>query len=134
MGLKRTKLIGITNLTGITPNPIGIFTSGTTQTSSGVAGTTYIRSIVTHNTSGINTAACSIYIAPNGVNASSSGTNHLISQVNLNPTETYFFDYAYPLVLENGDKIAINITHPVMGATGVGTGTQMNVQILGDTV
>lgn len=134
MGLKRTKLIGITNLTGITANPIGIFTSGTTSTAAGVAGTTYIRSIVTHNTSGIHTAACLIYVTPNGVNASSSGTNHLISQVNINPTETYFFDYNYPLVLENGDKIAIDITHPVLNNVGYGTGVQMNVQILGDTV
>ena len=57
MGLKRTKLIGITSVSGLTANPIGIFTSGTTVTAAGVAGTTYIRSIVTHNT-------CLLYTSP----------------------------------------------------------------------
>ena len=133
MGLKRTKLIGITSVSGLTANPIGIFTSGTTQTAAGVAGTTYIRSIVTHNTSGIHTACCSIYVAPNGVTAANATVDHKISQVNLDPTETYFFDYAYPMVLTNGDKICVDVVHPVLNAPGFATNTQMNFQILGDT-
>ena len=71
MVLKGTKLLDVKNITGLTA-PVGIFTAGNTVTAAGVAGTTYVRSIVTHNSSGINTAGCSIYIAPNRVTASAT--------------------------------------------------------------
>ena len=52
MGLKRTKLLGIQAVTGI--STVGILTVGTTQTAGGVgiASTTYLRGVVMHNTGG----------------------------------------------------------------------------------
>tara|TARA_B000000557_G_C20542548_1_gene345454 strand:+ start:123 stop:530 length:408 start_codon:yes stop_codon:yes gene_type:complete len=133
MGLQRTKLLDIKNITGPS-SPVGIFTAGNTVTAAGVAGTTYVRSIVTHNSSGINTAGCSIYIAPNGVTASSATADHRVSRVDINPNETYFFEYNYPLVLTSGDQIAVDVVHPSASSVGgIATGTQMNIQIIGDT-
>ena len=50
MALKRTKLLGITSVTGI--NTVGIFTVGVTDCTGpvGVASTTYVRGIIAHNT------------------------------------------------------------------------------------
>ena len=50
MGLKRTKLLGIQAVTGI--STVGILTVGTTATAGGVgiASTTYLRGVVMHNT------------------------------------------------------------------------------------
>ena len=42
MGLQRTKLLDVKNITGLTA-PVGIFTAGNTVTAAGVAGTTYVR-------------------------------------------------------------------------------------------
>ena len=52
MALKRTKLLGITSVTGI--NTVGIFTVGVTDCTGpvGVASTSYIRGIIQHNTGG----------------------------------------------------------------------------------
>ena len=48
MALKRTKLLGIQNVTGI--NTVGILTVGVTQTAGGVgiASTTFLRGVVMH--------------------------------------------------------------------------------------
>jgi hypothetical protein len=48
MALKRTKLLNIQSVTGIAT--VGIFTAGVTSTAAGVAGTTYIRGVIMHNT------------------------------------------------------------------------------------
>ena len=50
MALKRTKLLGIQNVTGI--NTVGILTVGVTQTAGGVgiASTTFLRGVIMHNT------------------------------------------------------------------------------------
>ena len=50
MALKRTKLLGIQNVTGI--NTVGILTVGVTQTAGGVgiASTTFLRGVILHNT------------------------------------------------------------------------------------
>ena len=50
MGLKRTKLLGVQSITGI--STVGILTVGTTQTTGGVgiASTSYIRGVIMHNT------------------------------------------------------------------------------------
>ena len=63
MGLKRTKLLGIQAVTGI--STVGILTVGTTQTAGGVgiASTTYLRGVVMHNT-GLATATAGLYIYP----------------------------------------------------------------------
>ena len=63
MGLKRTKLLGIQAVTGITT--VGILTVGVTPTAGGVgiASTTYLRGVVMHNT-GLSTATSSLYVYP----------------------------------------------------------------------
>ena len=68
MPLRRTKLLNVQSVTGIAT--VGIFTVGITNTGGpvGVASTTYIRSIIMHNT-GVNTCSSSIYIYPNTVSS-----------------------------------------------------------------
>ena len=62
MTLQRTQLIGITSITGI--NTVGIFTAGVTPIPVGIASTSYIRSVIMHNT-GTGTCRCSLYVNPN---------------------------------------------------------------------
>ena len=57
MALKKTQLIGITSVTGI--NTVGIFTAGVTNTPVGIASTSYVRSVIMHNT-GLGTARVSL--------------------------------------------------------------------------
>jgi len=129
MALQRTKLLGIQAVTGI--NTVGIFTAGVTNTAAGVAGTTYIRGLVMHNT-GLASCTSSLYVYPNGVAASGVGkTEYRLSRVDLISNETFFFEMNYPLVLTDQEKIVVEITSPVQG--GVGVGSVVNYQILGDT-
>lgn len=129
MALKRTKLLGIQSITGI--NTVGIFTAGTTSTAAGVAGTTYIRSVIMHNTSSA-TGTSSLYIYPNGVSVTGvAQTAYRLARVDLSSNETFFFESNYPIVLTSGDKVVVEITAPATGGTGIGT--VINYQILGDT-
>ena len=61
MALRRTKLLSIKSVTGIAT--VGIFTAGATTTDAGTAGTTYVRSVIMHNT-GLGTARVSLYVNP----------------------------------------------------------------------
>ena len=132
MALKKTKLLNVTSVTGIAT--VGILTVGTTQTGGGVriASTTYIRSVVMHNT-GLGTARTSLYLYPIG--ASPSGAAGLatcrILRVDLAPSETTFFETNYPIVMTNGDKLVVEITAPDTG--GVGIGSVVNFLVNGDT-
>ena len=129
MPLQRTKLLGVQSVTGIAT--VGIFTAGVTNTAAGVAGTTYIRSVIMHNT-GLNTCTSSLYVYPTGVAATGVGlTVHRLARVDLSSNETFFFESNYPLVLTNQDKIVVEITQS--GAGGAGIGSVVNYQILGDT-
>jgi hypothetical protein len=129
MALQRTKLLGVQSVTGIAT--VGIFTAGVTTTAAGVAGTTYIRSVIMHNT-GLATCTSSLYVYPNGVAATGVGvTAYRLAKVDLASNETFFFESNYPLVLTNQDKIVVDITAPANG--GAGIGSVVNYQILGDT-
>ena len=135
MALRRTKLLSIQSVTGIAT--VGIFTVGTTQTAGGVgiASTTYLRGIISHNT-GLATATSSIYIYPSTVSSPVTGvaiTAHRLSRVDLRSNETFFFECNYPIVLGNQDKIVVEITAPFSTVGGVGVGSVVNYQILGDT-
>ena len=131
MALRRTKLLSVQSVTGIAT--VGIFTAGTTSTAAGVAGTTYIRGIVSHNT-GLSTATSSLYIYPSGVTATGVGqTAYRLARVDLASNETYFFETNYPLVLTSGDKVVVEITTPSAASGGSGIGSVVNYQILGDT-
>jgi hypothetical protein len=131
MPLQRTKLLGVQSVTGIAT--VGIFTAGVTNTAAGVAGTTYIRSVIMHNT-GLNTCTSSLYVYPTGVAATGVGlTVHRLARVDLSSNETFFFESNYPLVLTNQDKIVVEITQPAVSVGGAGIGSVVNYQILGDT-
>ena len=131
MGLKRTKLLGIQSVTGIAT--VGILTVGTTQTAGGVgiASTTYLRSVIMHNT-GLATCTSSLYVYPSGVAVSGVGkTVYRLARVDLASNETFFFEMNYPLVLVDQEKIVVEVTAPTSG--GAGIGSVVNYQIIGDT-
>ena len=133
MGLKRTKLLGIQAVTGI--STVGILTVGTTQTAGGVgiASTTYLRGVVMHNT-GLATATSSLYMYPNSVAVTAiAQTAYRLARVDLDSNETFFFEMNYPLVLTNQEKIVVEVTQPATAVGGAGIGSAINYQILGDT-
>jgi len=131
MALRRTKLLNVQSITGIAT--VGIYTVGVTSTAGGVgiASTTYLRSVIMHNTS-TATARSSLYIYPSGVAVSGVGiTAHRLLRVDLSSNETFFFETNYPIVLTNQDKIVVEITAPASGGSGIGS--IVNYQIIGDT-
>ena len=131
MGLKRTKLLGIQAVTGI--STVGILTVGTTQTAGGVgiASTTYLRGVVMHNT-GLGTATAGVYVYPSSQAVVAYGiTANRLAKVDLASNETFFFEMNYPLVLVDQEKIVVEVTAPTSGGTGIGSA--INFQILGDT-
>jgi len=131
MGLKRTKLLEIQSVTGIAT--VGILTVGTTQTAGGVgiASTTYLRSIIMHNT-GLATATSSVYVYPSSETVSGVGkTAYRLGRVDLASNETYFFEMNYPIVLVDQEKLVVEVTAPGSGGTGIGS--IVNYQIIGDT-
>jgi hypothetical protein len=133
MGLKRTKLLGIQAVTGI--STVGILTVGVTQTAGGVgiASTTYLRGVVMHNT-GLATATSSLYVYPSGVSDVTVGqTAYRLARVDLDTNETFFYEMNYPLVLTDQEKIVVEVTQPSSTVGGAGIGSAINFQILGDT-
>jgi len=135
MALRRTELLNVQSITGIAT--VGIFTVGVTQTAGGVgiASTTYIRSVIMHNT-GLATATSSLYVYPSDTASPVTGvgvTTYRLARVDLASNETFFFETNYPLVLTGSDKIVVEVTAPATIAGGVGIGSIVNYQILGDT-
>jgi hypothetical protein len=131
MTLKKTKLLNVTSVTGIAT--VGILTVGTTSTGGGVgiASTTYIRSVVMHNT-GLGTARTSLYIYPDGVAATGAAqTSYRILRVDLAPSETTFFETNYPITLTGSDKLVVEVNAPDSGGTGIGSA--VNFLVNGDT-
>ena len=133
MGLKRTKLLGIQSVTGI--STVGILTVGTTQTAGGVgiASTTYLRGVVMHNT-GLATATSSLYVYPSGVSDVSVGqTAYRLARVDIASNETFFYEMNYPLVLTHDESLVVEVTAPAAVVGGTGIGSAINYQVLGDT-
>ena len=133
MALRRTELLNVQSVTGIAT--VGIFTVGVTQTAGGVgiASTTYIRSIVMHNT-GLGTARTSLYLYPSGTSSPVTGvgvTAYRLLRVDLAPSETTFFETNYPIVMTGSDKIVVEVNAPDSGGTGIGSA--VNFLINGDT-
>ena len=133
MALRKTELLNVTAVTGIAT--VGILTVGVTPTAGGVgiASTTYIRSIVMHNT-GLGTARTSLYIYPSSVSSPVTGvgiTAHRILRVDLAPSETTFFETNYPITLTNQDKLVVEVNAPDVGGTGIGSA--VNFLVNGDT-
>ena len=95
--------------------------------------TTYIRSVVMHNT-GLGTARTSLYIYPSTVSSPVTGagiTAHRILRVDLAPSETTFFETNYPITLTNQDKLVVEVNAPDVGGTGIGSA--VNFLVNGDT-
>ena len=134
MGLKRTKLLDIQSITGV--STVGIFTVGVTDCTGpvGVASTSYIRGVVAHNT-GLATATASVSVYPAGVaRAEVTGygiTAYRLARVDVSSNETFFFEPNYPIVMVDREAFVVEVNAPTAGGTGVGT--VMNFQILGDT-
>ena len=133
MALRRTELLNVQSVTGI--STVGIFTVGVTQIAGGVgiASTTYIRSVIMHNT-GLATCTSSLYIYPTGTSTPVTGvgiTAYRIARVDLAANETFFFETNYPIVLTGSDKIVVDVTPSGSGGTGIGSA--VNYHILGDT-
>ena len=138
MGLKRTKLLDIKNVTGI--STVGIFTVGITDCTGpvGVASTTYLRGVIMNHAVGMNSCTASVYIYPKSAqgqekagNTGIGDTNYQILRVNLIKNETYFFEPVYPIVLVDRESIVVAVGGAVDNGSGIGT--QVNFQILGDT-
>ena len=137
MGLKRTKLLGVQSITGI--STVGILTVGTTQTTGGVgiASTSYIRGVIMHNT-GLGTATSSLYVYPAGNNYNHTtvgvGTTAFrLARVDIDSNETFFFEPNYPIVMTHDESLVVEVTQPATSVGGLGVGTIMNYQVLGDT-
>ena len=131
MALKRTKLLGITSVTGI--NTVGIFTVGVTDCTGpvGVASTTYVRGIIAHNT-GLDTCTSTLYAYPGVHTPTAVGdTSYRLSRVDLAQNETYFFEPNYPIVLVDRESLVVEVSNSTVGGTGIGS--MVNFQLLGDT-
>ena len=134
MGLKRTKLLDVQSITGI--STVGIFTVGITDCTGpvGVASTTYLRGVISHNT-GFNTCVASLYAYPKGAarpEATGYGVSaYRLSRVDLAQNETYFFEPNYPIVLVDRESLVVEVSSSTVGGTGIGS--MVNFQLLGDT-
>ena len=133
MALQKTQLLNITSVTGI--NTVGILTVGVTATAGGVgiASTTFIRSVIMHNT-GLGTARASLFVNPDTANVNVLGygiTAERILRVDLAPNETTFFESNYPLVLTDRDTLSVEISTPDAGGSGIGSA--VNFIVNGDT-
>ena len=133
MALKKTQLIGITSVVGL--STVGILTVGVTNTAGGVgiASTCYVKSVIMHNT-GLGTARVSLYLNESTVqNAVATGvTANKFLTVDLAANETSFFETNYPLVMGNwGDTLSVAVDAPDDGGTGIGS--MVNFIVNGDT-
>ena len=133
MALQKTNLLNITSISGI--NTVGILTVGVTPTAGGVgvASTTFVRSVIMHNT-GLGTCRCSIYFNPDTANANALGygvTAERILRVDLAPNETTFFESNYPIVMTDRDTLSVEVSAPDDGGSGIGSA--VNFIVNGDT-
>ena len=132
MALKKTQLLDITSVTGI--STVGIFTVGVTPTAGGVgiASTTYIKNVIMHNT-GLGTARVSLYLNPNTtpVITGYGVTANRFLRLDVAPNETTFFESTYPIVMTSNDSLTVEVSAPDSGGTGIGSA--VNFIVNGDT-
>ena len=103
---------------------VGIGSTATVLTV-GSAKTCYIRSIICHNIDTINSSTVKIHIVPNsGGSVGTASSINQLAQLSIQPTDTYFFELAYPITLaSDNDTIRIHNSS---------TTDAVNVLILGD--
>ena len=130
MALKKTQLLDIVSVTGV--STVGILTVGVTQTAGGVgiASTTYMKNIIMHNT-GLGTARVSLYLNPNTSPVSVAVTANRFLRIDVAPNETTFFESTYPIVMTNRDSLSVEVSAPDVGGTGIGSA--VNFIVNGDT-
>ena len=130
MTLKKTQLLDIVSVTGV--STVGILTVGVTQTAGGVgiASTTYMKNIIMHNT-GLGTARVSLYLNPNTSPVSVAVTANRFLRIDVAPNETTFFESTYPIVMTNRDSLSVEVSAPDVGGTGIGSA--VNFIVNGDT-
>ena len=132
MALQKTQLLDVISVTGI--STVGILTVGITPTAGGVgvASTTFVRSVIMHNT-GLGTARVSLYVNNNTypVETGYGITAARVLRVDLASNETTFFESNYPIVLTDRDSLSVDITPPDSGGSGIGT--VVNFIVNGDT-
>ena len=130
MALKKTQLLDIVSVTGV--STVGILTVGVTQTAGGVgiASTTYMKNIIMHNT-GLGAARVSLYLNPNTSPVSVAVTANRFLRIDVAPNETTFFESTYPIVMTNRDSLSVEVSAPDAGGTGIGSA--VNFIVNGDT-
>ena len=130
MTLKKTQLLNIVSVTGL--STVGILTVGVTQTAGGVgiASTTYIKNVIMHNT-GLGTARVSLYMNPDTHPVSVATTANRFLRVDMAPNETTFFESTYPIVMTGSDSLSVEVNVPDAGGTGIGSA--VNFIVNGDT-
>ena len=133
MALLKTQLLDITSITGVAT--AGILTVGVTPTAGGVgiASTTFIRSVIMHNT-GLGTARVRLNVNPDTANANTLGygvTAERILCVDVAPNETTFFESNYPIVMTDRDSLTVEVIPPAAGGSGIGS--VVNFIVNGDT-
>ena len=131
MALKKTQLLDIVSVTGI--STVGILTVGVTQTAGGVgiASTTYIKNVIMHNT-GLGTARVSLYVNPDTSLVTGYGvTANRFLRIDIAPNETTFFESTYPIVMTGSDSLSVEVNAPDTGGTGIGSA--VNFIVNGDT-
>ena len=100
---------------------------GTTVTvlTVGSAKTCYVRSVILHNIDTVNSNTVKIHIVPNsGGSVGTASSINQLTQLSIQPTDTYFFELAYPITLSSD-----NDTIQVYNSS---TTDAVNVLILGD--
>jgi hypothetical protein len=71
--------------------------------------TCYIRSVIVHNIDTVNSSTIRIHVVPNsGGSAGTASSINQLAQLSIQPTDTYFFELAYPITLSsNNDTIQV---------------------------
>ena len=132
MALQKTQLLDVISVTGV--STVGILTVGITPTAGGVgvASTTFVRSVIMHNT-GLGTARVSLYVNNNTypVETGYGITAARVLRVDMASNETTFFESNYPIVMTHHDSLTVEITPPDSGGTGIGS--EVNFIVNGDT-
>ena len=115
MALAKTSLSPIVSITGVTT--VGIYTNPASTKS-------YIKGFVLHN-AGISSAFCKLHDVVNSAGSvgTASSNNQFFSQY-INPGETTFLEYPYPLTLAS--------TNDSVRFYNSTSGQVINIQILGD--
>ena len=132
MALQKTQLLDVVSVTGV--STVGILTVGITPTAGGVgvASTTFVRSVIMHNT-GLGTARVSLYVNNNTypVETGYGITAARVLRVDMASNETTFFESNYPIVMTHHDSLTVEISAPDAGGSGIGSA--VNFVVNGDT-